>query len=62
MVGLWGNGPLVQGPSDMYVLLCGKESMASLQISSTVSWHDGTSQPRPLSCNEGALTQGTRPC
>lgn len=60
MVGMWGNG--VQGPRDMYVLLRGKESMAPLQISRTVSSHDGTLQPRPLSCNEDALTQGTRPC
>lgn len=62
VVGLGGNGPLVQGPGGMYVLLHRKESVGPLQISSTVSWHDGTLPTGPRSCNDCVLTKGMRPC
>lgn len=55
-VDLWRNGPLVQGPSDTYVLLHRKESMGPLQISSVASWHDGTLPTGPLSCSGCMLT------
>jgi len=37
VVGLWGNGPLVQRPGDTHVLVHRKESVGALQISRTVS-------------------------